>query len=67
MQNRALGHGQLAKALEQIEAEVRDGLSHGHSELVIQCRVVSENKHELLVKAGKKHRFLITKDELAKP
>ena len=66
MQSKTIERGQLAKALERIEAEVLEGLKHGHSELIIQCRVVSENKHELLVKAGKKHRFLIATDEIHK-
>lgn len=66
MQSKTIECGQLAKALERIEAEVVDGLRHGHSELIIQCRTVSESRRELLVKAGKKHRFLIAKDEFQK-
>ena len=56
--------GQLAKAMAKIEAEVREGLRHGHFEITIASTVGNEGVRELVVKAGKNHRFRIAKDEL---
>ena len=54
----------LAKAIAKIETEVRDGLSHGHFDLAISCKIGNSGKRELLVKAGKNHKYLISEDEL---
>ena len=55
--------GELHKAIERIEAEVREGVSHGHFDLAISCKVANNGKRELLVKAGKNHRYLIPDPE----
>jgi hypothetical protein len=57
----------LAKAMAKIETEVREGVSHGHFDLAISCKIGTSGKRELLVKAGKNHRFLIPEQELKKP
>jgi len=54
----------LARAMAKIEAEVREGVSHGHFDLAISCKISNSGKRELLVKAGKNHRFLIPESEL---
>jgi hypothetical protein len=54
----------VAKAVAKIEAEVRDGLNHGHFDLGISCRITNSGKRELVVKAGKNYRFLIPENEL---
>ena len=54
----------LAKAIAKIETEIRDGLSHGHFDLAISCKIGNSGKRELLVKAGKNHKYLISVDEL---
>lgn len=59
--------GTLAKAIAKIEAEVREGVSHGHFDMAISCKVGNSGKRELLVKAGKNHKYLIPEDELKKP
>ena len=56
--------GQLAKAMAKIEAEVRDGLRHGHFEFTIKCKVGNNGKRDLIIKAGKNHRFLIPEGEI---
>ena len=54
----------LTKAIAKIEAEVRDGVTHGHFDLAISCKIGNGGKRELVVKAGKNHRFLIPEEEL---
>jgi len=54
----------LAKAMAKIEAEVREGLTHGHFDFSISCKIANSGRRELLVKAGKNHRFLIPESEL---
>ena len=56
--------GTLAKAIAKIEAEVREGVSHGHFDMAISCKVGNSGKRELVIKAGKNHRYLIPDDEL---
>lgn len=56
--------GMLAKAIAKIEDEVREGVSHGHFDLAITCKISNSGKRELLVKAGKNHKYLIPEDEL---
>lgn len=56
--------GTLAKAIAKIEVEVREGVSHGHFDLAISCKIGNSGKRELVIKAGKNHRYLIPDDEL---
>lgn len=56
--------GTLTKAIAKIEAEVREGVTHGHFDLAISCKICNSGKRELVVKAGKNHRFLIPEEEL---
>ena len=55
--------GQLDKAIAKIESEVREGITHGHFDLAISCKVATNGKRELLVKAGKNHRYVIPEPE----
>ena len=54
----------LTKAIAKIEAEVREGVNHGHFDLAISCKICNSGKRELVVKAGKNHKYLIPEDEL---
>jgi len=56
--------GQLAKAMARIEAEVLEGLQHGHFEISISCSITNCKVRDLVVKAGKNHRYRIAEDEL---
>ena len=51
-------------ALKMIEEEVIAGLTHGHFEIHLKCRIGNGGKRELIVEAGKHHRFLIGEDEI---
>ena len=63
MEGTTVDRGQLVKAMAKIDAEVRDGLKHGHFEITITCRIANKGARELVVKAGKNHRYLITEEE----
>lgn len=54
----------LTEAISMIEAEVREGVVHGYFKFAIKCKVGHGGKRELIVEAGKNHRFLIPKEEL---
>jgi hypothetical protein len=58
------GNGQLAKAMEKIEAVVRDGLKHGHFKTEIECTLAGKRVRELVVKAGNSYQYRITEEEL---
>jgi len=56
-------HNQLSKAMAKISAEVRDGLKHGHFGFTIEGTIGNAGVRELVIKAGKNHRFRISKEE----
>lgn len=61
----ALSHcGQTAEALGLIEKIVVDGLKHGFFDYSITCEIVSGGKRQLLIRAGKSHKFTIPEEEL---
>ena len=51
------------QAMRKIESEVREGLRHGHFQITLECTVANGKKRDLIVKAGKHHRFLISEEE----
>lgn len=57
-------NGQLTKAMEKIEAVVRDGLKHGHFKTEIECSLAGKGVRELVVKAGNSYQYRITEEEL---
>lgn len=59
--------GILDRAIAKIETEVREGVSHGHFDLAISCKIGNSGKRELLVKAGKNHKYLIPEPEPKQP
>ena len=56
--------GQTAEALAHLEKIVVDGLRHGFFECFIGCEIVSGGKRQLVIRAGKSHKFTIREDEL---
>lgn len=56
--------GQAREALERIEALVLDGLRHGFFEYTLACEIGSGGKRQLVIRAGKSHKFLIAPEEL---
>jgi hypothetical protein len=62
-QNRAYG-AQLRDALDRIEELVVDGLRHGFFEYSLACEIGKDGRRELVIHAGKSHKFTIREDEL---
>jgi hypothetical protein len=58
-------HGrQLREALDHIEGLLVDGLRHGFFECSITCEVGKDRRRDLVVRAGKNHKFTIPEDDL---
>jgi|HubBroStandDraft_6_1064221.scaffolds.fasta_scaffold32949_5 hypothetical protein len=64
MEGTSVDRGQLVTAMKKIDAEVRDGLKHGHFEITITCSVGNKGVRELVLKAGKNHRYRIAFEDL---
>jgi hypothetical protein len=58
------GGPQFREALERIGQIVLDGLRHGHFRCTISGGIGKNNRRELVVEAGKSHKFTIPEDEL---
>jgi hypothetical protein len=56
--------GQTAEALAHLEEVVVDGLRHGFFDCSIACEIASGGKRQLVIRAGKSHKFTIPEDEL---
>ena len=55
---------QFREALDQIHNIVIDGLRHGHFRCAIFSKIVKGNRRELVIEAGKSHKFTIPEGEL---
>jgi len=55
---------QLRKALDQIFQIVLDGLCHGHFRATISSGIGKGNRRDLVIEAGKSHKYTIPEDEL---
>jgi hypothetical protein len=55
---------QLREALNRVEGLLVDGLRHGFFECSITCEVGKDRRRELVVRAGKNHKFTIPEDDL---
>jgi hypothetical protein len=58
------GGPQFCEALERIGQIVLDGLRHGHFRCAISSGIGKSNRRELVIEAGKSHKFTIPEDEL---
>ena len=56
--------GQLCDALDRLRGLVIDGLKHGFFDYSISCEVGKKGKRQLVIRAGKSHKFTIPEDEL---
>jgi len=59
-----LGGTQFRDALVRVEQTVVDGLKHGHFRCTISIAIKKGNRRELVIEAGKSHKFTIPEDEL---
>ena len=58
------GGPQFREAIERLIQIVLDGLRHGHFRCVISSGVAKGNRRELVIEAGKSHKFNIPEEEL---
>ena len=56
--------GQVREALDQLEGLVVDGLKHGFFRYSIACELASGGKRQLVILAGKSHKFTIPENEV---
>ncbi len=58
------GGPQLREALHRIRQIVLDGLRHGHFRCTVSSSVGKGNRRDLVIEAGKSHKFTVPEDEL---
>jgi hypothetical protein len=58
------GGPQFREALNRIGQIVLDGLRHGHFRCAISSGIGKNNRRDLVIEAGKSHKFTIPEDEL---
>jgi hypothetical protein len=58
------GGPQFREAFDRLIQIVLDGLRHGHFRCVISSVIGKGNRRELVIEAGKSHKFTIPEDEL---
>ena len=56
--------GQFAEALAQLEKVVVEGARHGFFEYTIACELGHSGKRQLVIRAGKSHKFTIREEDL---
>jgi hypothetical protein len=56
--------GAAAEALAHLEKVVVEGLRHGFFECSMACEIGNGGKRQLVIRAGKSHKFTIPEDEL---
>ena len=55
---------QLREALDRIEGLIVEGLCHGFFHCSIHCEIGKDGRRDLVIEAGKSHKFTIPADEL---
>jgi hypothetical protein len=58
-------HRQLDEMFDRLNALVRDGLNHGFFEYAIKCEIGTGGRRQVLIQAGKSHKFNIPEDEVS--
>ena len=59
-----VGHGQVREALDRLEGLVVEGLKHGFFDYSIACEIANGGKRQLVIRAGKSHKFIIPEAEV---
>jgi hypothetical protein len=55
---------QAREAFDRLIDVVMDGLRHGHFRCTISSAIGKNNKRDLVIEAGKSHKFTIPEDDL---
>ena len=55
---------QLRQALDRLDSLVLEGLRHGFFNYSVTCEIAKGGKRQLIIRAGKSHKFTIPEDEL---
>ncbi len=64
-QNSGNGYsGQVLAALDRLRSLVVDGLKHGFFDYSISCEIGNKGRRQLVIRAGKSHKFTIPEDDL---
>ena len=58
------GGPQFREAFERLVQIVVDGLRHGHFRCTVSSGIGKGNRRELVIEAGKSHKFTIPEEEL---
>jgi hypothetical protein len=58
------GGPQFRETVNRLVQVVLDGLRHGHFRCAISGDIGKGNRRELIIEAGKSHKFTIPEDEL---
>jgi hypothetical protein len=56
--------GQFDEALELLEGVFVDGLRHGFFDCSIHCEIGNGGRRQLVIGAGKSHKFTIPEEEV---
>ena len=54
----------MREALDRLCGLVVDGLKHGFFDFSINCEIGNKGKRQLVIRAGKNHKFTIPEDDL---
>jgi len=60
------GGPQFRQALDRLWQVVLDGLRHGHFRCAISSAIGKGSRREVVIEAGKSHKFTIPEEELPK-
>jgi hypothetical protein len=58
------GGPQFGEAFDRLVQIILDGLRHGHFRCTISSGIGKGNRRELVIEAGKSHKFTIPEEEL---
>jgi hypothetical protein len=58
------GGPQFREALGCLEQVLVEGVQHGHFRCTISCAISKGNRRDLVIEAGKSHKFTIPEDEV---
>jgi hypothetical protein len=63
-EDRKSGGPQFWEAFECLDKIIRDGLRHGYFRCAITSAIGKDSRREIIIEAGKSHKFTIPENEL---